>query len=47
MSLISRWDKGSLSEFELWFDIVPNALGYASLLTSTLIVSQTSLLNVK
>jgi hypothetical protein len=40
MSLISRWDKGSLSEFELWFDIVPNALGYASLLTSTLIVSQ-------
>jgi hypothetical protein len=40
-SLIARWDKNYPSEFELWFDIVPNALGVSSLITSTLIVSHT------
>ncbi|PVG04170.1 MFS general substrate transporter [Serendipita vermifera] len=35
--LIARWDQDYPSEVELWFDIVPNALGVSSLITSTLI----------
>ncbi|CAG7849265.1 Multidrug resistance protein fnx1 [Serendipita indica DSM 11827] len=34
---VASWDQDKTSEFELWFDIAPNGLGFASTLTSTLI----------
>lgn len=40
---IAFWDRENTSEFELWFDIVPNGLGFSATLTSTLIVSITLL----
>ena len=36
---ISFWDEKHTSNFELWFDIVPNGFGTAAIITSTLIVS--------
>ena len=36
---ISFWDERHTSNFELWFDIVPNGFGSAAIITSTLIVS--------
>ncbi len=35
---IAMWDQSNTSEFELWFAITPNGLGFASMLTSALIV---------
>jgi len=37
--LISFWDQEKTSDIELWLDITFNGLGFASTLTSTLIVS--------
>jgi hypothetical protein len=38
VGLISLWNRKTTSDFELWFDIIFNGLGFASTLTSTLIV---------
>jgi len=38
--LISLWSRKGTSNFELWFDVTFNGLGFASTLTSTLIVSR-------
>ncbi|KAG8869816.1 hypothetical protein FRC20_000811 [Serendipita sp. 405] len=35
--LIARWDQNGPSQFHSWIDIVPNGLGFASALTSTLV----------
>ena len=37
--LISFWDRKKTPDIEFWFDITFNGLGFASTLTSTLIVS--------
>ena len=37
-SLVAMWDESS-APYHLWFDIVPQGFGMASVITTTLIVS--------